>query len=185
MGTAQTSADAAELFSPLDLGGRGSGEIGGSVSTNAGGNRVLRFGMARDLVLGVEAVLADGTVIDALRKVIKNNSGYDLRQLFIGAEGTLGIVTGVVLRLFPKPKSACTGICAVDDYAGVLELLRRARSGFGSLLWACEVMWPDFYELGTVKLGRKPPLEQGYGAYVLIETLGTDPDADQARYVSV
>jgi FAD/FMN-containing dehydrogenase len=185
METVQKAADAAELFFPLDLGGRGSCQIGGNISTNAGGNRVLRYGMARDLVLGVEAVLADGTVIDALRKVIKNNSGYDLRQLFIGAEGTLGIVTAVVLRLFPKPRSACTGICAVDDYAGVLELLRRARSGFGALLSAFEVMWPDFYELGTVKLGRKPPLEQGYGAYVLIETLGTDPDADQARYVSV
>jgi FAD/FMN-containing dehydrogenase len=185
MEAVQKAADAADLFFPLDLGGRGSCQIGGNISTNAGGNRVLRYGMARDLVLGVEAVLADGTVIDALRKVIKNNSGYDLRQLFIGAEGTLGIVTAVVLRLFPKPKSACTGICAVKDYAGVLELLKRVRAGFGSLLSAYEVMWPDFYELGTVAMKRKPPLEPGYGAYVLIETLGTDPDADQARYESV
>jgi FAD/FMN-containing dehydrogenase len=185
METVQKAADAAELFFPLDLGGRGSCQIGGNISTNAGGNRVLRYGMARDLVLGVEAVLADGTVIDALRKVIKNNSGYDLRQLFIGAEGTLGIVTAVVLRLFPKPKSACTGICAVKDYAGVLDLLKRARSGFDSLLSAYEVMWPDFYKLGTVSLGRKPPLELGHGVYVLIETLGTDPDADQARYEAV
>lgn len=185
MEAVQKAADAAELFFPLDLGGRGSCQIGGNISTNAGGNRVLRYGMARDLVLGVEAVLADGTVIDALRKVIKNNSGYDVRQLFIGAEGTLGIVTGVVLRLFPKPKSACTGICAVDDYAGVLELLRRARGGFGALLSAFEVMWPAFYELGTVGAGRKPPLEPGHGAYVLIETLGTDPEADQARYEAV
>jgi FAD/FMN-containing dehydrogenase len=185
METVQKTAEAADLFFPLDLGGRGSCQVGGNVSTNAGGNRVLRYGMARDLVLGVEAVLADGTVIDALRKVIKNNSGYDVRQLFIGAEGTLGIITGVVLRLFPKPKSACTGICAVQDYAGVLELLRRARSGFGSLLSAFEVMWPDFYQLGTVALGRKPPLELGHGVYVLIETLGTDPEADQARYENV
>lgn len=185
MEAVQKAADEADLFFPLDLGGRGSCQIGGNISTNAGGNRVLRYGMARDLVLGVEAVLADGTVIDALRKVIKNNSGYDIRQLFIGAEGTLGIVTAVVLRLFPKPKSACTGICAVKDYAGVLELLRRARTGFGSLLSAFEVMWPDFYELGTVALGRKPPLEQGHGVYVLIETLGTDPEADQARYEAV
>jgi FAD/FMN-containing dehydrogenase len=185
MEAVQKAADAAELFFPLDLGGRGTCQIGGNISTNAGGNRVLRYGMARDLVLGVEAVLADGTVIDALRKVIKNNSGYDLRQLFIGAEGTLGIVTAVVLRLFPKPKSACTGICAVKDYAGVLELLRRVRAGFGSLLSAYEVMWPDFYELGTVAMKRKPPLEPGHGAYVLIETLGTDPEADQARYEAV
>jgi len=185
METVQKAADAADLFFPLDLGGRGTCQIGGNISTNAGGNRVLRYGMARDLVLGVEAVLADGTVIDALRKVIKNNSGYDIRQLFIGAEGTLGIVTGVVLRLFPKPRSSCTGICAVDDYAGVLELLRRARTGFGALLSAFEVMWPDFYELGTVSLGRVPPLELGHGVYVLIETLGTDPDVDQLRYETV
>jgi len=90
METVQKAADAADLFFPLDLGGRGSCQIGGTVSTNAGGNRVLRFGVARDLVLGIEAVLADGTVIDSLRKVMKNNTGYDLRQLFIGAEGTLG-----------------------------------------------------------------------------------------------
>jgi FAD/FMN-containing dehydrogenase len=185
MEAVQKAADAAELFFPLDLGGRGSCQIGGNISTNAGGNRVLRYGMARDLTLGVEAVLADGTVIDALRKVIKNNSGYDLRQLFIGAEGTLGIVTQIVLRLFPKPRSSCTGICAVQDYAGVLELLKRARSGFGSLLSAYEVMWPDFYEMGTVGLGRKPPLELGHGVYVLIETLGTDPQSDQTRYESV
>jgi FAD/FMN-containing dehydrogenase len=185
MEAVQKAADAKDLFFPLDLGGRGSCQIGGNVSTNAGGNRVLRYGMARDLVLGVEAVLADGTVINALRKVIKNNTGYDLRQLFIGAEGTLGIITQVVLKLFPKPRSACTGICAVDDYPAVLDLLKRARAGLGAQLSAFEVMWPDFYRLGTVALGRKPPLDEGYGAYVLIETLGTDPDADQQRYETV
>ncbi len=185
MEAVQKAADAADLFFPLDLGGRGSCQIGGNVSTNAGGNRVLRFGMARDLVLGIEAVLADGTVIDSLRKVIKNNTGYDLRQLFIGAEGTLGIITAVVLRLFPKPRSVCTGICALENYEGVLELLGRARAGFGSLLTAFEVMWPAFYELGTVGLGRKPPLPAGAGAYVLVETMGLDPDTDQQRYEAV
>jgi FAD/FMN-containing dehydrogenase len=185
MEAVQKAADAAELFFPLDLGGRGSCQIGGNLSTNAGGNRVLRFGMARDLVLGVEAVLADGTVIDALRKVIKNNTGYDLRQLFIGSEGTLGIITAVVLRLFPKARSVCTGICAVDDYQGVLGLLSRARSGFGSQLTAFEVMWPEFYRLGSAGLGHKPPLELGYGAYVLIETMGLDPEADPQHYESV
>jgi FAD/FMN-containing dehydrogenase len=185
MEAVQKAADAADLFFPLDLGGRGSCQIGGNLSTNAGGNRVLRFGMARDLVLGVEAVLADGTIIDSLRKVMKNNTGYDLRQLFIGSEGTLGIITAAVLRLFPKPQSVCTGLCAVDDYDAVLELLGRARAGFGSQLTAFEVMWPDFYQLGTVGLGRKPPLESGAGAYVLIETMGPDPVADQQRYESV
>ncbi len=185
METVQKAADAADLFFPLDLGGRGSCQIGGNLSTNAGGNRVLRFGMARDLVLGVEAVLADGTVIDSLRKVIKNNTGYDLRQLFIGAEGTLGIITKVVLKLYPKAKSVCTGIMAVDDYEAVLQLLKRVRTGFASQLTAFEVMWPDFYQLGTVGLGRKPPLELGAGAYVLIETMGTDPAVDLERYESV
>lgn len=185
MEAVQKAADAADLFFPLDLGGRGSCQIGGNVSTNAGGNRVLRFGMARDLVLGIEAVLADGSVIDSLKKVIKNNTGYDLRQLFIGSEGTLGVVTGVVLRLFPKPRSVNTGICALDDYAGILELLRRARLGFGPQLTAFEVMWPEFYQLGTVGLGRKPPLALGANAYVLLETMGQDPEADQQRYESV
>jgi FAD/FMN-containing dehydrogenase len=185
MEAVQKAADEADLFFPLDLGGRGSCQIGGNVSTNAGGNRVLRFGMARDLVLGVEAVLADGTVIDALRKVIKNNTGYDVRQLFIGAEGTLGIITAVVLRLFPKPLSVCTGICAVDNYEGVLDLLARVRAGFGPQLTAFEVMWPDFYQLGTEGLGHTPPLPLGAGAYVLVETMGQNPQADQDRYETV
>ncbi|MEJ1963428.1 MAG: FAD-binding oxidoreductase [Gammaproteobacteria bacterium] len=185
MEAVQKAADAADLFFPLDLGGRGSCQIGGNVSTNAGGNRVLRFGMARELVLGVEAVLADGTVIDSLRKVMKNNTGYDLRQLFIGSEGTLGIVTGVVLRLFPKPRGVCVGIAAVDGYADVLELLRRTRAGFGAQLTAFEVMWPEFYRLGTEGLGRTPPLPIGAGAYVLIETMGQDAEADQERYEHV
>jgi FAD/FMN-containing dehydrogenase len=185
MEAVQKAADAADLFFPLDLGGRGSCQIGGNVSTNAGGNRVLRFGMARDLVLGIEAVLADGTIIDSLRKVIKNNTGYDLRQLFIGSEGTLGVITGVVLRLFPKARSVNTGICALENYAGVLDLLKRARTGFGAQLTAFEVMWPDFYELGTVGLGRKPPLALGSPVYVLLETMGQDPDVDSQRYETV
>ncbi len=185
MEAVQKAAEAAELFFPLDIGGRGSCQIGGNVSTNAGGNRVLRFGMARDLVLGVEAVLADGTVIHGLNKMIKNNAGYDLRQLFIGSEGTLGIISAVVLRLFPRPRSVCTGLCAVGDYAAVLDLLQRARAGFGSQLTAFEVMWPQFYRTATVDLGRKPPLDPDHGAFVLIETLGLEPETDQQRYEAV
>lgn len=185
MEAVQKAAEAADLFFPLDLGGRGSCQIGGNLSTNAGGNRVPRFGMARDLVLGIEAVLADGTVVDGLRKFIKNNTGYDLRQLFIGSEGTLGIITGAVLRLFPKPRSVCTGLCVVADYAGVLDLLKRVRAGFASQLSAFEVMWPEFYTLGSVGLGRRPPLEAGQNVCVLIETLGTDPARDQEHYEDV
>jgi FAD/FMN-containing dehydrogenase len=141
--------------------------------------------MARDLVLGVEAVLADGTVIDALHKMVKNNAGYDVRQLFIGSEGTLGIVTAAVLRLFPRPRSVCTGLCALADYDAVLDLLQRARSGFGSQLTAFEVMWPAFYRVGTGDLGRKPPLDMGAGAYVLVETMGLDPEQDPQRFEAV
>ena len=93
------------LAFPLDLGGRGSCTIGGNASTNAGGNRVIRYGMTRDLILGLEAVLADGTVLDGLRRLRKDNAGYDLKQMFIGSEGTLGVITRIVLRLFPKPAS--------------------------------------------------------------------------------
>jgi FAD/FMN-containing dehydrogenase len=185
MEAVQRAAEAADLFFPLDLGGRGSCQIGGNLATNAGGNRVLRFGMARDLVLGVEAVLADGTVIDSLRKVIKNNSGYDLRQLFIGSEGTLGIITAAVLRLFPKARSISTGICAVDDYEGVLNLLARVRTGFGPQLTAFEVMWPDFYQLATIGLGRRPPVDPTHGVHVLIETMGFDASADPQRFETV
>jgi FAD/FMN-containing dehydrogenase len=185
MEAVQKAADAANLFYPLDLGGRGSCHTGGNLATNAGGNRVLRFGMARELVLGVEAVLADGTVIDGLRKMIKNNAGYDLRQLFIGSEGTLGIITAAVLRLFPKPRSQCTALCAVRDYAGVLALLERARAGSASQLTAFEVMWPDFYAVATRALGRKPPLAEGSGLYILIETMGPDEAADLTRFESV
>ncbi len=182
MEAVQKAADAADLLYPLDLGGRGSCQTGGNLSTNAGGNRVLRYGMARELVLGLEVVLADGTIIHGLRKMIKNNAGYDLRQLFIGSEGTLGIITAAVLRLFPKPRSQCTALCAVADYSSVIALLTRVRSGFASQLSAFEVMWPDFYALSTRGLGRNPPLGEEHGLYVLIETLGPDPQSDQKRF---
>jgi len=183
--TVQNAADEAGFLFPLDLGGRGSCQVGGNASTNAGGNRVLRYGMMRDLVLGMEAVLADGTVITALNKMIKNNAGYDLKHLFIGSEGTLGVITRLVLKLHPKPLSVSTGIVALKDYQGVLELLRRSRSGFGATLSAFEAMWPEFYHLGTTALGRTPPIAPNHGLYVLMETMGTDPAADQARFETV
>ncbi len=181
----QTAADEAGLFFPLDLGGRGTARIGGNASTNAGGNRVLRYGMMRELILGVEAVLADGTIVSSLNKMLKNNAGYDTKHLFIGSEGTLGVITRLVLRLFPKARSVSTGIVALKDYAAVLDLLGRAKSGFGGTLAAFELMWPDFYRLGTTALGRTPPIPHGHGCYVLMETLGTDPESDLARFEAV
>jgi FAD/FMN-containing dehydrogenase len=181
----QIAADEAGLFFPLDLGGRGTAQVGGNASTNAGGNRVVRYGMMRQLVLGMEWVMADGTVVTSLNKMIKNNAGYDLKQLFIGSEGTLGVITRLVLRLFPKALSVQTGLCALADYKGVLDLLARAKGGLGATLSAFEMMWPEFYHLGTEALGRRPPIPAEHGVYVLIETMGDDPEADQARFEEV
>jgi FAD/FMN-containing dehydrogenase len=177
----QAAADAAGLFFPLDLGGR-SAQVGGNAATNAGGNRVLRFGMMRALVLGLEAVLADGTVLSSLGKVLKDNAGYDLKQLFIGSEGTLGVITRLVLRLQPKPASHSTALCAARSYDQGLELLQRLRAGLGGQLSAFEVMWPAFYHLATTLAGREPPLAEGHGLYVLVESLGHDPLRDAAQF---
>lgn len=178
----QEAAAGAGFFYPVDLGGRGSCQIGGNVATNAGGNRVLRYGMTREQVLGLEAVLADGTVVGSLNKMLKNNTGYDLKQLFVGSEGTLGVVTRVVLRLQPRPLSTCTAMCALSGYPAVLDLLRLVRAQLGGSLSAFEMMWPDFYGRITALPHRAPPLPAGYGAYVLVEALGTDQQADQARF---
>ena len=118
MKTIQKAADEAGLFFALDLGARGSCAIGGNLSTNAGGNRVIRYGMARDLLLGLEVVLPDGTVLSMLNRMLKNNAGYDLKQLFVGAEGTLGVITRAVLRLHPKPGCVCAAMCVVNGYDG-------------------------------------------------------------------
>ena len=185
--TVQQAALNAGFFCPLDLGARGSCAIGGNLSTNAGGNRVIRYGMAREMVLGVEAVLADGTVVNSLNKMIKNNAGFDLKHLFIGSEGTLGVITRIVLRMFPKAGSSVVAMCACEDYAAVLRLLGAARSGLGPLLSAFEVMWPDYWGRAVNELRARNPFagdDTPYGAYVLIEALGTDPESDLPRFES-
>ena len=182
METVQKTADAAGLFYPLDIGARGSCQTGGNLSTNAGGHWVLRYGMARQNVLGLEVVLADGTVLPGLRKMVKDNAGYDLRDLFIGSEGTLGLITAAVIRLQPKPLSRMTAFFALDDYEGVLSLLTFVRQRFAEQLTAFEVMWPEFYDLSTQGLGQQPPLPSGHGAYVLVETRGQDPQRDFAHF---
>jgi FAD/FMN-containing dehydrogenase len=180
--TIQKAADECGLFFPLDLGSRGSCAIGGNLSTNAGGNRVIRYGMTRELVLGLEVVLPDGTIMTSLNKLIKNNAGYDLKHLFIGSEGTLGIITRVVLKLFPKPRSTMAALCAVPDYAAVLSLLNAARSGLGPLLSAFEVMWPDYWDVITTRAGVRSPVGTGHGLYVLVEAQGTDEATDAPRF---
>ncbi len=119
------------LMFPLDLGARGSCTIGGNISTNAGGNRVIRYGMTRDLILGLEVVTADGTVLKGLRKYIKNNTGIDLKQLFIGSEGILGVVTRAALRVFPAPAERQVALCALPSFGQVTAFLRMARASLG------------------------------------------------------
>ncbi len=113
------------LLLPLSFGAKGSAQVGGVVSTNAGGLRVFRYGMTRQMVLGLEAVLPDGTIISSMKKIIKDNSGYDLKQLFIGAEGTLGIVSRVIFRLQEKPQSRVSAFVAVENYNCVIDLLKH------------------------------------------------------------
>jgi FAD/FMN-containing dehydrogenase len=179
----QEAAWNAGFFFPLDLGARGSCQIGGNVATNAGGNRVIRYGMTRDLVLGLEAVLADGTVLTSLNKLLKNNAGPDIRQLFIGSEGTLGVITRVVLRLHPQPGSQSVAFCALDGYDEVVALLQLARTSLGHTLSAFEMMWPDFYAMVTAPgTGIAPPLPATAAAYVLVESMGASAAQDAARF---
>lgn len=182
----QRAAAEAGFYFALDLGARGSCAIGGNLSTNAGGNRVIRYGMARELVLGVEVVLPDGTVMTSLNKMLKNNAGYDLKHLFIGSEGTLGIITRIVLRLHPQPGCTLSALCALPDYDGVVRLLGAARGGLGPLLSAFEVMWPDYWQVVTERVGVRDPLAAAAGAghshYVLVEVQGTDEAIDGPRF---
>jgi FAD/FMN-containing dehydrogenase len=164
----QASLEAGFVF-PLDLGARGSCQIGGNIATNAGGNAVIRYGMTRDLVLGLEVVLADGRVLNLLNKMIKNNCGYDLKQCFIGSEGTLGVITRAVLKLAPQPGETTTLLCALPDYASAVSLLRRVQRSVGTPQ-AYELMWQDFFRLGVSWLATPTaPLSLDYPLYVLLE----------------
>jgi FAD/FMN-containing dehydrogenase len=179
----QKAAAERGLYFSLDLGARGSCAIGGNVSTNAGGNRVLRYGMARALVLGMEVVLADGTVVSNLGKMLKNNTGYDLKQVFVGAEGTLGVITRLVLRLHPLPACTHAAICGLADYDAVLRLLTAARRRLGPTLSAFEVMWEDYWGLATQRVpGVRDPLQSPHAMHVLVEAQGTDETVDGARF---
>lgn len=179
----QEAADEAGFFFPLDIGSRGSCTVGGNVSTNAGGNRVLRYGMMRDLVVGLEAVLADGTIVDSTLKMTKNNAGYDLKQLFVGSEGTLGVVTRAVLKLHPKPSSQTVAFCSLGDFGQAIELLHFLRAGLAGRLSAFEAMWRNAYELVLATVPRvRAPLAAGSPLYVLVEALGADPDADASAF---
>jgi len=179
---AQEEAEQHDLMFPLDLGARGSCTIGGNIATNAGGVRVLRFGMMRSLVLGVEAVLADGTVLTSLNRMLKNNAGYDLKHLFIGTEGTLGVITRAELRLFARPRSISTALIACSGFDSLVRLLGFLDGQLTGQLAAFEALWPEYYEITTSPPAKSTPaIQHGHGMYALIETLGADPDADLER----
>ncbi len=173
------------LLYPLDLGARGSCTIGGTVATNAGGINVLRYGMIRNSILGLEAVLADGTIVSSLNQVLKNNTGYDLKQLFIGSEGTLGVVTRVIVRLFPLPKSRQTVLLATESFDAVKRLLKTMRLELAGTLSAFEVMWNSYFRAVTVAGAHRAPLARDYPYYVLLEAEGAEPEADEERFRNI
>ena len=169
----QAAAEADRLF-PLSLAAEGSCEIGGNLSTNAGGTAVLRYGNARDLVLGLEVVLPDGQIWDGLRGLRKDNTGYDLKQLFVGAEGTLGIITAAVLKLYPRPRAKVTALVALQSPAKALELLSLMQGDCGDRLTGFELMSAFCLALVAKHYpATRLPLAQAYPQYVLLELSDT------------
>ncbi|HMN51263.1 MAG TPA: FAD-binding oxidoreductase [Xanthobacteraceae bacterium] len=172
---AQEAAAKHERLFPLSLGAEGSCTIGGNLSTNAGGTQVLAYGNARDLVLGLEVVLASGKILRGLRKLKKDNTGYDLRHLFMGAEGTLGIITAAVLKLFPAPRAISTAWIGVPSPEAALKLLNVALARWGSSLTSFELMPRIAIEFDLRHLpGARDPLSSPHPWYVLAEIFGDD-----------
>lgn len=186
LAAAQQAADAAGLYFPVDIGSRDNCTLGGNVATNAGGTKVIRYGMIRDSILGLEAVLADGTAISSLNRYIKNNSGYDLKQLFIGTEGTLGVITRMVVRLRVAPSSHNVALLGARSYADILAMLDLARRQLGADLCGFEVMWRDFYAKATQPLGpHESPVDSGLPFYAIVETMGDNAASDELRFAEV
>jgi FAD/FMN-containing dehydrogenase len=165
---AQDAAAAAGRLLPISLAAEGSATIGGVVAANAGGVNVLRYGMTRNLVLGLEVVLPDGTLANGLRRLRKDNAGYDWKQLFIGSEGTLGIVTAAVLRLLPRPKHSVTALLSVVDPDAALRLLEMAQDDLGDQVSAFELVSGTSMQLVAKHAGLKAPIAEG-DWFVLIE----------------
>ncbi len=183
---AQDRAATLGFLVPLDFGIRKLATLGGMIATNAGGEEVVRYGMTRDSVLGLEVVLADGTVISSLNQLIKNNAGYDLKHLFIGTEGTLGFVTRAVLRLRRRQDGAATALVAIDSPNAVPELLRHLEENLGGSLTKFEIMWAD-YDAFVRKYcpELKSPLGPGHTYYVVAEATGNDAVFERERLKKV
>jgi FAD/FMN-containing dehydrogenase len=166
----QRAADDAERLFPLSLGSEGTCQIGGNLSTNAGGTSVLRYGMMRDLVLGLEVVLADGRVLSTLGALRKDNTGYDIKSLFLGAEGTLGVITAAALKLFSKVRSAATAFVAVPGVEAAVELLSKLREASGDRISSFELIPRIGIDLTTQHIpGARDPLKERYEWHVLCE----------------
>ena len=165
-----------DLVFPLTFGARGSALIGGVLSTNAGGSNVVRYGSTRGLCLGLEVVLADGRIMDLMTELHKDNSGYDLRDLFVGAEGTLGIITGAVLRLFPKPKSYATAMIAAKSLQDALTLLNRLQASTGGAVEAFEYMPRAYIERHVNHIeGARSPFDRLHDVNIMVEVGATAP----------
>ncbi|MFS4482675.1 FAD-binding oxidoreductase [Hyunsoonleella sp. 2307UL5-6] len=172
-----------DLMFPMTFGAKGSAQIGGVIATNAGGLRVFRYGMTRNMVLGLEAVLADGTVISSMKKLIKDNSGYDLKQIFIGSEGTLGVVTKAILKLEEAPLSRISAFVSLNNFEEIIELLKFVDLGLSENLTGFELIWSKTYEALTGEnTSVKPPIPYGCKYYVLIEMLGTNQIKDSEKF---
>ena len=164
------AAESADRLFPLSLGSEGSCQIGGNLSTNAGGLSALKYGVARELVLGIEVVLPDGRIVDGLTSLRKDNTGYDLRDLFIGAEGTLGVITAASLKLFPRPRTVETAFVAVSDAQAAVDLLSRLRQASGDCVTSFEYLPRIAIDLTTSHIpGVADPLDKIYSCYVLCE----------------
>lgn len=174
----QAAAKSVERYFPLSLGAEGSCQIGGNLATNAGGVNVIRYGTARALVLGIEVVLADGTVLDGLRSLRKDTAGYDLKQLFVGSEGTLGIITAATLRLYPDPGETATALLALSDSGDAVRLLAKLRASLADRIEAFELISKPIFDLVEAHIpGVTLPFAESYPWYVLIETAtGGDPE---------
>ena len=174
----QAAADQGRLF-PLSLAAEGTCQIGGNIATNAGGINVYRYGMMRNMVLGLEVVLPGGRVIDGLREPIKNNEGYDLKHLFLGSEGTLGVVTAARFRLYPAAKSEAWAVVAARDLDAVLALLRHAQTHVGDVLTVFELIPQNALARVLERVpNTKAPLDQLYGQHVLVQL--SSPEAGAA-----
>ncbi|EKY29185.1 FAD linked oxidase protein [Brevundimonas diminuta 470-4] len=178
---AQEVAKEKDRFFPLSLAAEGSATIGGVISTNAGGTAVLRYGMMRDLVLGIEAVMPDGQVFNGLKRLRKDNTGYDLKQMFIGAEGTLGVITAATLKLFPIMRSRATAIVGLESHHNAVELLARAKAETGGGVEAFELMKRLGMSLVLKNIpDTREPLESTPPWYVLIELASGEPNGAEA-----